>query len=236
MWNSAPTSSAHSQSGFSLIQLSLLMTAAGLIMVAMLPGGEGSSYLSRMQVSHDRMMRIEKASEGYMATYGHRPCPADATVDLGAATFGREAANAGSCIGGTPAANFDGTDANANVVAGGVPNVALGLPDEYAFDGFGNRFTYVADRRATAKTSCLALQGGSKPKPGNTGDIEIRDAASSGNLLSNTMWALISHGQDAHGAFPMEGQGATGGGSLANRLNTGNSDADTLKNASVDGP
>ncbi len=219
--------------GFSLVQLSVLLTIAGMTAAALIPGPEANDYLSRMKISHDRMAKIEQATQSYMTTYGHRPCPADATVDVGSQYFGREAANGGTCTGGTPAANFSGAGGSANIVAGGVPNVALGLPDDYAFDGFGHRVTYVVDKRATDKGSCAVLQGGETPVSTYYGDVEIRDAAA-GTLISNTMWALISHGQDAHGAFPLQGQGTAGGYSVANRIQTGNTDTDTLKNASVD--
>ena len=42
------------------------------------------------------------------------------------------------------------------------------------------------------------------------------------------LWALLSHGRDAHGAFPQDN------GSLASRIQTGNTNPDTLLNAFVD--
>ncbi len=115
-------------------------------------------------------------------------------------------------------------------VAGSVPVVTLGLPDEYGIDGWGRRIMYVVDARATYKTSCAALQNA------NTKGIpEIQSAysADTTNTYDNVMWALISYGKDGHGAFP------AGGSAIADRINSGASDlaggndTDTLTNAFV---
>ncbi len=227
--------SAERQSGFTLLQMTVFVTIIGLLAVTLINDEDIPGYASMAADTHRRMAEIEKAAQSFMLANGRRPCPSDATIDINAANSGREGATPGTCTGGTPAANFAGSGGSANIVAGGVPTAALGLADTYAFDGFGRRITYMVDKRATLKKACLSLQGGASPLPGQAGDIAVYNTVdpAPGTLLTNAIWALISYGQNAHGAFTMEGQGSTGG-SVGNRMQTGNTNADTLNNAFVD--
>lgn len=131
--------------------------------------------------------------------------------------------------------------------AGTVPVKTLGLPDEYALDGYGRRIMYVVDKRATrpystytaspptvstppvptlssAPNSCNALQ--SQGLKGAIRIFEDNNSPSDGvietDVLDYTMWALISYGKAGHGAFPANGS------TVANRINAGGSDADSV--------
>ena len=210
------------QHGFSLIQMSLVLAVSSIALAAALPSKESS--LEQMKKTHEIMAKIEQASTGFMAAYGRRPCPADGQYAVNSANFGLEAETPGTCTGGTPAAPF-GPDAGTGYVVGGtVPTKTLGLPDDYAFDAFGRRITYVVDKRATLKSSCLVLQN--YPNNNGTGGIAVKDATA-GSTISGVMAAYISHGADGHGAFPQSGS------SVANRIDMGMTDADTLTNAGV---
>jgi hypothetical protein len=212
------------QSGFSLVQMSILLTVGALVMVSMLPGQEAANPLRRGAATIEKLMKIEQATSGFMAAYGRRPCPADGQYGVNTANFGIEAANPGACIGGTPAAPLGPDAGTGNVVAGVVPTKTLGLPDEYAFDDWGRRITYVVDKRATQKYVCGSLQN----YPANNGKGGIAIKAATGTTVTNVMAAYISHGADGHGAFPLQGS------SVVNRMNTGSIDTDTLANAGVD--
>ncbi|MFO0807541.1 MAG: VCBS repeat-containing protein [Gemmataceae bacterium] len=218
---SAQAASAQSTSGFSLLQLSILLALAGILVATMIPGKDAGDQNAKTLLTLERIQRIEDATKGFMAAHHRRPCPASGqypeTIEAGASSqyFGVEAATPGTCTGGTPAADFG---PSSNVVAGVVPVRTLGLPDEYMYDGWGRRFTYVVDKRATSDTQCAATTSGS---------ITVK-ATSGGSTLANTMVLYISHGKDGFGAFPAAGS------SVANRLNVGSSDTDQRENASVD--
>lgn len=109
-----------------------------------------------------------------------------------------------------------------NVVAGMVPVTSLGLPPEYALDGYGRRITYIVDNRATETIGCADMQNNAM-----RGNILIQSTYSAGNenTIDNVMWALVSHGNDGHGAF------ASNGSAVNSRTNIGTSDVDTLVNA-----
>jgi hypothetical protein len=205
--------------GFSLIQVSLILTAGALVMVSLLPGQDAGDYNRKVINNVRELEAVEEAMKGFMAAHGRRPCPADGDYDVDTANFGREAANPGDCTGGTPAVSLGPDAGTGNVVAGVIPTKTLGLPDEYALDEFGRRFTYMVDRRATNKAACLALESGT---PG----VEIQDGA--GAVKDQVTAAYLSHGPDGHGAFPAQGSTAAG------RFNSASTDAHTLDNASVD--
>ena len=265
------------------MQVSLLLTIMSIIVVSVLPGGEGNSELAKDEVTAKRMAKIEEATRAFMAKNLRRPCPSDSTLVTSDGNFGVEAASQGICWGSTPAAPFSeappltltgdynsgeytvqglastsllkvGMFANANdmgghivkinsntqitldnyaqttrtgdafefynTAAGGVPTHTLGLPDEYALDGYGRRITYVVDVAATLVNGCHNIQAA-----GNAGNVRIKDTASATNDADDVMWALLSYGKDGHGAFP------AGGSTVAGRFDIGATDADTANNA-----
>src|SRR5262249_3409926 len=151
-----------------------------------------------------------------MTVSGRRPCPADGSVALGNASFGTEAATPGTC---TTTSGMMGPDAGTSHVVGGmIPTRALNIPDDYAFDAWGRRITYLVDVRATLNSTCTAI---------TTPGITILSKTSGGTTLGTSMYAYISHGPDGHGAFPAQGS------TVANRINAGSLDADQNTNAGV---
>jgi len=278
--------------------MSMLVAVAGIIVVAILPGGKQSSDAEKQAITVQRMQAIEEAMKSFMIANLRRPCPADGSLAVSATNFGVEGATPGTCTGGTPAANFgyisggsstmtttggtltsgiktvtglanltyiypgafvtgtgiaagtyvasvDSTtqitlSANATAsgaqnlsfytaVAGMVPTRSLGLPEEYALDGWGRRITYVVDRRATLAgdatsvsypLSCQDLRNQSLK-----GSIRIFNSATDTAAKDQVMSALISYGRAGHGAFPI------GGSSVANRINAAPGSATTIPTA-----
>lgn len=272
--------------GFSLVQVSLMVAVAGIVMASVLPGGTAGSDAEKIALTKYRMEKVEEAMHAYMAQLYRRPCPASGILALTHASFGVAATTGGDCITtGALLANFGdtvsvtctrtintstltacgslaGLSVNmviqgtgitartrvlafddtahtitmdlpatatgttllrfAKIVAGGVPTNTLGLPDEFAFDGWGRRMIYMVDNRATNIKSCRDMQ-----VHGTPGDLAIVPTSSSTMATDSVMWALMSYGKDGHGAFPMQGS------SIVNRINVGATDTDTLNNAFV---
>src|SRR5581483_8254745 len=100
------------------------------------------------------------------------PCPADGTYakDV-SASFGQEAANPGSCVGGTIAADFDdGSD----TVGGVIPVRTLapfGLQDDDLYDPYGNALSYFASKKITAAGAMRTY-----PPTNTVGSITVYDA------------------------------------------------------------
>ena len=60
--------------GFSLIQISLMLTVMSILVVSVLPGGENGNDLGKDSITAKRMARIEEAMKAYMAKNLHRRC------------------------------------------------------------------------------------------------------------------------------------------------------------------
>ncbi|MDE3016885.1 MAG: FG-GAP repeat protein [Pseudomonadota bacterium] len=230
----SPSPGGRGRDGFSLIMVSILITAAAILLASMLPGSDAGDYNAKTISDVRKIERIEEATRAFMAFNGRRPCPADGQYAVGNIYFGVEGAIPGTCTGGSPAAPMGPDAGTGYIVSGTVPTRSLGLSDDYAFDAFGRRFTYVVDRRATdsiatAKSAgrvsgCYNLMqniryNGARP------DLVIEDGTHT--ILDNTMYAYISHGPSGYGAFPPQGS------TVANRINSGSTDADMQTNAGV---
>ncbi len=217
--------------GFTLIQMSILLTVAALVMVSVLPGREAGDVNQKTVTNIYKLQKVEAAMRGFMAFNGRRPCPADGQYDINDHKFGLEADTPGNCTDGAGANGIIapmGPDAGTSHIVGGtIPTKSLGLPDDYAFDEYGRRFTYVVDQRATKKASCAALEGISltNTTPTGTGGIKIESATGITPEIDDVMYAYISHGPSGHGAFPPQGSGVGG------RINNGSTDQDKNTNA-----
>src|SRR3954451_21395972 len=85
------------QSGFSLIAVSLLLSAAAIVMVSVLPGQRPGESNMKVRSTIEKLERVEKSVTSFMALNGRRPSPADGQYDINNANFGKEAATPGTC-------------------------------------------------------------------------------------------------------------------------------------------
>lgn len=77
----------------------MLVAVAGIILASIMPGGELGSDSEKDRITQEKMEKIEAATRGFMAANLRRPCPADGTLAVGSANFGKEDANPGRCSG-----------------------------------------------------------------------------------------------------------------------------------------
>ncbi len=115
----------HTESGFSLVQVSMLLLVGGIILASMLPGGKTGDNAQKAAITMQRMNAIDEAMNAFMASNLRRPCPADGSYringtitefDAPSNNFGLEAANPGNCLGGVPTASFSDINNPAHVV------------------------------------------------------------------------------------------------------------------------
>jgi prepilin-type N-terminal cleavage/methylation domain-containing protein len=197
------------QSGFTLIELSVVIAIIGVILYGGMSVLVVGIQTSQVNATVARMDKIEKALLDYRVANGRIPCPSDLTATASSANYGVEAANKGSCTGGSPAAN---SISASGVAEGGIPVRALRLPNDYMYDGWGHRFRYAVnpDYTVTYGTACTLNANPS---------ITVNDA--SGAARSNAaIYAIVSHGQNGHGAY-------TRGGGV---VNAGSTNADEQTN------
>src|SRR5690606_28342881 len=147
-------------SGFSLIQICMVIAIASLMLAAVLPGGRMGSDADKRILTMQRMEKIEAALRTFMYKNKRLPCPADGSLRPGNSNFGKEL-GALHYYRYCASMSYDpGNDSNPFIdipdsVAGVVPTRALGLPDEDMLDGWGRRIMYVVDYTSVSTaTAC----------------------------------------------------------------------------------
>lgn len=226
------------RSGFTLVEMAIVLTVIGVVTYALLGVSGAQIEMGKAKETQSKIKRIEDALTVYFKTNGYLPCPADATQPVSSTTFGKEPAgtdhtatfSAIRC--GTASDGLLMTSSSPGASAlyvGATPTRTLNLPDEYMFDGWGNRITYIVSHHCTSgghwqtpaqptrffQYKCSeSTSGGSAATPNTDsgGAIQIRSNTS---LWMATMgkpyaaYALISHGKNSYGAWSRSGDRIT---------------------------
>lgn len=193
---------SHRIAGFSLLEISVVLIIISTII------GAGISYLgvsvekAQRDTTTQRMQAIQKALLDYRRAFDRIPCPSDITLAITNTAFGRGNLTS-PCDAGSTDPNFTG-GMGPDVWTGGVPVRTLKLPDEYAFDGWGRRFTYTVDQNVTGgyRFSDYAV---SAP----VGSVSIIDTTGV-TITSTALYAIVSHGPNGHGAYTRYGSSRIG--------------------------
>ena len=180
-----------SLSGFTLVELTVVLAVIATILgsaIAMVSASlESKSYNN----SVTRLETLKTALYNYRLAYNRLPCPANyATYAITNANFGVEAASAGNCAGGTPAA--DGSHATA--ASGMIPVRTLGLPDDMAFDSWGRRIRYTVAPVFVATNAFDSL-----PATDTTARLSVVNNGSAVQLTNTAAYVLVSGGANGHG-------------------------------------
>lgn len=185
--------------GFSLLEISVVM----LIIVTLM--GSGIMMLTNKvaqeqeDITLKRMKAIQTALLQYRRAFDVIPCPASITAAIGNINFGRGTVKS-STVGAHCNATYTPTYSAGSYTWGGmVPVNTLKLPEEYAFDGWGHRFTYFVDDRYTSIAAFTRYTISM-----DTGEITVRDGTGA-TITSSAIYVLISHGPNGHGAVTREG-------------------------------
>ena len=108
--------------GFTLLEMSIVLAIISTVIGGMLAVIPGLIQALETEETQARQQAIQQALYDFRLAFNRIPCPADVTqaVDLNTANsnyFGIEAANPGTCTGGTPAANFSANAASSGISA-----------------------------------------------------------------------------------------------------------------------
>jgi len=211
------------RAGFTLIELSIVLLLISIAMGSLLSIAINKTETDRNKDTIAKMEAIEKAIAFYLAENGGIPCPADSSQAPNNAAFGvatRNGVNAYNCNGTSPTWYFN--VGFPNLALGSVPTKTLQLPDDYAFDAWGRRFTYsMIEQCNTSNIQYLvaylpsAVTNPSYNAANNfslagtcgtagTAGFTINSAAGS-TIVSNAVYVLLSHGKNGHGAYPHQG-------------------------------
>jgi prepilin-type N-terminal cleavage/methylation domain-containing protein len=167
--------------GFTLIELAIVMAVIGIMMAGAMKLLGGQLDNARSQATEERLDAIDDALIAFYASNDRLPCPADGSLAVGDADFGRAQPEiSGSCTAITAV----------NQV---LPWRSLGLQEGLSYDGWHGRFGYRVSAPLTTTGSA------------SLGDLIVRDGAASvagtSELTAAAAFIVISHGENGLGAW-----------------------------------
>lgn len=200
-------SSRRRASGFTLIEIAIVVFIAGILLSVMITVVTGLVERTRTAADASKGDAIKIALSTYFAREFRLPCPAVITLASGAVNDG---------IADTTTDGFGACAATIRpapylVATGAIPWRTLGLPEESSINAYGHRFTYQVTRTATTLSSQTAS--------GMQGVITIHSAGlgTAGNQTNNCLVApsmtnpcaavlvVVSHGKNGFGAYSQSG-------------------------------
>lgn len=214
------------ESGFTLIELAIVMIIVGIVIAGALPAYRMFMEGKKTETLAERQKTIRAALADYIIDDEFEPddpsdvrypCPASPTIPFGQTGFGQEDcslrdadAAVGTCSGGicVRAGSTPGT----RVLVGAVPTTTLEIGGQQMLDAYSNQFTYAVSFDLTRNDSMRTM--------GARGNITILNEAGD-TVTDAAQFALISHGADQRGSYTASGvQGTpcrtTGGGDSEN--------------------
>jgi prepilin-type N-terminal cleavage/methylation domain-containing protein len=182
------------QSGFTLVELSIVIIIVSLLMASGLAVGTSMVQQANYIDTQKKLEQIRQSLHDYYIVNGRLPCAARLDLLPSNASFATEVPDCTT-------AGISGTRRHGSpmVRIGMVPARTLGLTDRAASDAYGNRIYYAVTEGLTDAANF----------GGNVGGITIRDGSSmTGNTItSNAAYMLISPGADRKGAFAFANAG-----------------------------
>lgn len=200
------------RSGFSLVELSVVLVIIGSIAASALSVAVSNDYTTKRDETEAKMDRIEEALAGYVAANHRLPCPADGTLAVTNASFGVESVT-GSNPQNCNVSLHNNVAAPNRIFFGVVPVRTLQLPDEFMFDGWTRRIFYVVNNTFTnnelTNTNCNASGAASDVcfRDVAAGTIVVNDAAGTERTIAanRPIYLLFSAGENGHGAWIKNG-------------------------------
>jgi len=182
---------------FLVFTISIALAVSMVMLVSAMPSNITTDF-ERIQLTKTRIAIIKQAVDVYRENNSNLklPCPARLNISTDNITFGKEISPC-ACTSGIKCAYDE------NVVIGAVPTATLNLSDEYAFDAWGNKFSYAIDIDTTVNFSNIDNANNNIQIIGSEGDDASDDY---GNDLINYATQgigaiIISHGKDGAGSF-----------------------------------
>ena len=207
----------YSRRGFSLVELAIVITIIGVLMLATLGMGAGQMEIAKIKATQDKLSKIQVAMKAYFLTKGALPCPANGALGTSDPNYGY-GTNGPVGTGGVKTCAVTSIAVNpapGAIYRGVVPVKDLGLSDEFMFDSWGNRISYAASNycvnpgswSSNHKYKCAKYGTNGKIADENSdgSNIQLQDLSgttlTNGNARGLAAYILISHGKNGVGAF-----------------------------------
>ena len=202
--------------GFSLIELSVVLVIASLMLGFGLQATQSSSTVDCMAVTRTQITTIHNAIDSYVRSKNVYPMPAGRALGVTDPMFGRAA----------PSATSGSIDRLANgtnpILFGALPFQTLGLPARFAADCWGNKFTYNVSQNLTVDQPTFATNAGAIIV--NTGTL-----ASPTPVITAAAYVVLSHGADGVGSAKKNAsaKGWLGAATAGAKIDAENADGNT---------
>lgn len=195
------------KTGFSLIELSVIIFVLSILVAGSLSILGGSSKINKKLITQERINRIYRAIGTYVSKNYHLPCPAPLSMTMSNSNYAFEGGDpiATSTARTCPGSGIYSSNNVSNITYGMVPVYSLGLSDEMSLDGYGNRLSYVVVDYLTSPNyndvSALLSEGFSYYKENAAQMIQIYNKKSSKIIKDKVAFVIISHGENGYGAY-----------------------------------
>jgi prepilin-type N-terminal cleavage/methylation domain-containing protein len=181
------------QSGFSLIEMSVVLLIISIVTAGGLTVGKSLVMRSEYKVTDQKLDELKESLAFFYSLHGRLPCPASRTLKRGDSDFGREVQD-GACKDYTTA--VDGaerieTSSGSGVFmwVGSLPTRDMILQDPMMKDEFNNRILYAVMEGLTSSADFDSASG----------EIIVNDGTGV-DIATDVAFVLLSHGDDGKGA------------------------------------
>lgn len=185
---------AQPHNGYTILELSITLTIIAVLIVGGLTSFNQHTQTKRLNITQERLERIEAALQHFVQQYNYLPCPNDQSFIESNASFGLADTYSESTHSCT----------NISDNTGAVPVYTLQLPSSFSYDGWGRKFTYrIASGLGDKDTFLAQLPHGDY----FSGDLKIIDSygiEKTSMFYHNPRGAayiLFSHGANGLGAW-----------------------------------
>jgi len=173
-------------SGFTLVELSIVLVIVALLIGGMLVPLSTQQDLQNAKETKRQMADIKEALYGFAAANCRLPCPANPVTPSGTA-------GAGIAYDSAPAGC-------ASAVEGVLPWATLGLPET---DAWGRRLTYRVKGEFAKTASCTP--GPTAFTLTSNGDISVLSTSSGSSVATQLPAVVIAHGRNGFRAYLPDG-------------------------------
>ncbi len=187
--------------GFTLLELSMVIIIVSLMLSGILTIVTQNARIEKRAQLAEKLERIKTAMLDFRKMNNRLPCPGEADVPQTDDTFGVEGSPPAQCADDMAGTIFE--TAAPGAYGGGIPVRTLQIPDEYAFDPWGNRFLYIVDYRITAAAATNPFNT-YPASHSSIGNITVRDIEGD-SITTRALYLIVSHGPNGHGGYTRTG-------------------------------
>jgi type II secretory pathway pseudopilin PulG len=183
--------------GFSIVEIAVTLIISSIIYVGFLGFFFNLTKLDKEKTTIEKLNQIEEAIGQYVRQNGYIPCPASRIDNLNSSNLGVPT----DCTLSSATGTTDITVSASTIRIGAVPVAVLNLDKNTIFDGWTNRFTYIAVKELSTTQNSFKTYAATSGGP-----FIIRDKnANQVNISDDVGYIIISHGEKGYGSYNVNG-------------------------------